>query len=278
MSGHAAVGQAPGCDISLDIAYGPLPAQSLDVYRPSMPAPGGPAVLLLHGGGWRTGDKSRFADTAPGFAQAGILAVSANYRLSTGDSDTRWPAQLDDAEAALAWLSANAPALGADPARICVMGASAGGHLALFAGLPPMRPGQADRPRAAGIISVSGPIDLPSMMKMRASMIRNLVGGTDPKSVHAAAAAASPLSHIRPGASPVLLIYGIADAVVPFDAAPAYQAALAQADVPAWLLSHTGGHLMKGAPRPARLAIQQAQTAFILKHRLDTPPGRQDLA
>jgi acetyl esterase/lipase len=73
--------------------------------------------------------------------------VSANYRLvDAAVPGTGWPAQLHDSEAALAWLKDHAAGLDADPAAITVMGVSAGGHLALFAGLAMTVSGEARAP------------------------------------------------------------------------------------------------------------------------------------
>src|SRR5262249_26300578 len=113
-----------------------------DVYRPDGYGPR-PAVLVIHGGSWRSGKRSEMAKFARGFANAGYVVYNVDYRLAP---EHRFPAQLDDVRAAFAWLHDHAHELAADPDRIAVMGYSAGAHLALLLGLAGV--GDAPRPRA----------------------------------------------------------------------------------------------------------------------------------
>lgn len=107
-------------------AYGPDPRQALDLYGP-FGAPPCPVLMFLPGGGWRTHARSD-AWSLPVFARReGLLLAVADYRAMPGNGAR---AQAQDAAAAFAWLHANAAAHGGDPARIFVMGHSAGGHLA----------------------------------------------------------------------------------------------------------------------------------------------------
>lgn len=88
-----------------------------------------PAVVLVHGGGWESGSAEDMAPWAELLADAGWVAFSIDYRLS---SQTRgsWPAAFEDVQAGVAWVHDNAARHGADPARMVVFGESAGGHLA----------------------------------------------------------------------------------------------------------------------------------------------------
>ena len=110
-------------------AYGDDPAQKLDAYwRRSAPGAGPrPGVLILHGGYWLQGDKSGWKYTANRLTEEGFVVISANYRLA---SRAQWPAQRDDASAALAFVKDNARRWNLDPRRVAVVGASSGGHLA----------------------------------------------------------------------------------------------------------------------------------------------------
>jgi len=106
----------------------PLPA---DVYVPSGEGPF-PAVLCIHGGAWRFGDKGRMKGIARQLAKSGYTAVAINYRLAP---KYRFPAQLEDCRAAMAWMRQNADRYHIDPKRIGVYGYSAGGHLAALLGV-----------------------------------------------------------------------------------------------------------------------------------------------
>lgn len=98
-----------------------------DIYRTASTESLRPAVLVIHGGGWSTGDKWTMAGPARQMASAGLVAVAINYRLAP---DHPFPAQLDDVRLAFDWIRANADTYDIDPTRIGVFGYSAGGHLA----------------------------------------------------------------------------------------------------------------------------------------------------
>lgn len=103
---------------------------ALDVFRPETEG-NGCAVLLFHGGGWRFGSKEMVHGQAGALAARGFTAIAVQYRLL----DTApWPAQLDDAIAACAWVRDHAGTLGIDPAKLVVQGHSAGAQMALMTG------------------------------------------------------------------------------------------------------------------------------------------------
>ncbi|GAA4417565.1 hypothetical protein GCM10023187_50090 [Nibrella viscosa] len=90
-----------------------------------------PAVLLIHGGGWRSGDRSQQIPMAQQLAANGYVAVTAEYRLST---EALYPAAVHDLKAAIRWLRANTREYNIDPNKIAVLGCSAGGQLAALLG------------------------------------------------------------------------------------------------------------------------------------------------
>ncbi|MBU4214594.1 MAG: alpha/beta hydrolase [Actinobacteria bacterium] len=105
---------------------------SLDVYAPAgaVPAGGRAALVWVHGGAWQTGDKANdtMATKAAWAAQHDHVLISVNYRLAT-DGPT-WPEPAQDVAAALDWVLARTDQLGIDPARVALLGHSAGAHLA----------------------------------------------------------------------------------------------------------------------------------------------------
>jgi acetyl esterase/lipase len=90
-----------------------------------------PAVLIIHGGGWRTGDRSQHLPLAVELAKAGYVAITVEYRLST---IALYPAAVNDVKAAIKWTKANAKSYGINKDKIAILGFSAGGELAAFAG------------------------------------------------------------------------------------------------------------------------------------------------
>jgi acetyl esterase/lipase len=110
------------------------------------PRDGWPAILMIHGGGWVQGSREDFAHIAPLFAKRGVMACAMDYRLAPDDP---WPAQLEDVLLALDFLRSQQ----VDPKRIALWGHSAGGQLALLAGME--RPSQ-----IRCVVATAAPTDL----------------------------------------------------------------------------------------------------------------------
>jgi acetyl esterase/lipase len=123
--------RAPRRAHQMTYAYGPHAAQRFDAYWTDGPAGRRPGIMLLHGGYWLAGDKSTWRSTARRLAARGYVVFSANYRLSR---QAPWPAQLDDAAAALGYVQRHARRFHLDPRRMAVVGSSAGGQLATMLG------------------------------------------------------------------------------------------------------------------------------------------------
>lgn len=108
----------------LDVRYGEGPNETLDVFAPT---PGGaPVMVYVHGGWWRSLDKSDHSFVAPPFVAAGAMVVVPNYALCPTVTIEQITLQMVKA---LAWTYRNAPRFGGDPRRIAAVGHSAGGHL-----------------------------------------------------------------------------------------------------------------------------------------------------
>jgi arylformamidase len=108
----------------LDLRYGPAPGETLDLFVPAGPARG--TFLFLHGGWWRSLDKSDHSFVAPAFVDAGYAVAVANYDLCPAVSLSTI---VDQARRALSWIAREGAAQGANATRIVVGGHSAGGHL-----------------------------------------------------------------------------------------------------------------------------------------------------
>jgi acetyl esterase len=113
-----------GVSVVQDLSYGPDSRHRLDIYRPngSMTALA-PVVIVFHGGGFVRGDKSERDNAGLLFARSGLVAVVPNYRLGPAN---RWPAGTEDVVQALNWARSHVAEHGGDPARIWLLGESAG--------------------------------------------------------------------------------------------------------------------------------------------------------
>ncbi|MEO6285321.1 MAG: alpha/beta hydrolase [Dyadobacter sp.] len=123
-----------GVQVFKNIIYKKYPKRSLylDVYRKKEAASKSePAVLMVFGGGWRSGDRTHNYTLARQLASRGFVTITADYSLST---DALYPAAVHDLKMALKWLRAHSSEYGIDTARIAILGFSAGGQLAALVG------------------------------------------------------------------------------------------------------------------------------------------------
>lgn len=140
-----------GVALTAGLPYGPGPRRTLDVYRPTMAGGKLPLVVFIYGGSWRSGSKDMYGFVARPLARRGIVVVVPDYRLYP---EVAFPDFLDDNASAVAWAFAHAAELGADPARITLMGHSAGAY---NVGMLVLDPRFLARDRLAGAIGLAGP-------------------------------------------------------------------------------------------------------------------------
>lgn len=210
-----------------------------DIYDPPAAVKNGIGVLLLHGGGWSSGDRTQLKGYGVLLGRRGYTCVASEYRL-TGEA--LWPAQIEDVKCAIRWVRANAKRLGIDPERLVVSGNSAGGHLSLMAGAAsaPEFEGTGGNPdfgsSCAAVISFYPPtgLDARAWGGMPA-----LFGKGAPAEVMKGA---SPLTYAGAGFPPTLIIHGNKDEVVPEREATNMYEALNRAGVPVEL------HMFAGQP------------------------------
>jgi poly(3-hydroxybutyrate) depolymerase len=130
----ARLGSSAAIELHRDLVFSTAAGTplKLDLARPRAGPGPFPAIVFLFGGGWRDGDRRQMRHFVEGTARLGYVGVAPDYRLVPG---ARFPAQLEDAKAAIRWLRAHAEQYGVRADRIGVVGFSAGGHLAAMLGL-----------------------------------------------------------------------------------------------------------------------------------------------
>jgi acetyl esterase/lipase len=225
----------------------------LDLARPKSDDGPFPAVVCIHGGGFRAGTRQGYDDLCLRLAERGYVAVTVTYRLAP---KYRFPAAVHDVKAAVRWLRANAGKYHIDPHRIGTTGGSAGGHLAQFLGLTanvPAFEGDGGNPeqssRVACVVNFFGPSDFTKSYgkSVDAAQVLPLFLGGNLETAHHLHIVASPLYWVTPDAAPTLCIHGKEDKYVAHEQAVWIVDRLKAADVEAELLTLEGaGHGFHG--------------------------------
>ncbi len=225
--------------IETDVVFGRGGDRDLhcDIFTPPDPQPRAPGVLLVHGGGWRQGDKMQLRAYGIQLALEGFVCVSSAYRLTP---EAAWPAQIHDVKTALRYMRAEADALGIDPDKLASVGASAGGHLVLLAAGTVAHPElEGDGGHAGHDTGVQATVGIfpPTVMSPRGALLSGAVPARAlmEQDDEAAAALASPISHVDASYPPTFLIHGSADRIVPPRASTRMYESLVEAGVAAEL-------------------------------------------
>ena len=224
----------------------------LDLARPKTGEGPFPAIVCIHGGGFRAGTRDGYDAMCVTLAQKGYVAITVTYRLAPA---YQFPAAVHDCKAAVRWLRANAEKYHVDPTRIGAMGGSAGGHLALFLGVTAgvdRFEGEGNRDQSSAVkavVSYSGPSDLTKSYgkSVDAAEVLPLFFGGDLSTKLRRHIVGSPLNWVTPEAAPTLCIHGTADNYVAFEQAQWMVDRLKSSGVEAELLSfEKAGHGLKG--------------------------------
>jgi acetyl esterase/lipase len=191
-------------------------ALTLDLYRAASTAPAA-CVIIIHGGGWDAGDRHQLPELNHFLAQHGYAVAAISYRLAPKH---RWPAQREDALAAISWLKAHADELGIDGTRLVLLGRSAGGQIATAVAYG------TDDPAIRGVVALYAPHDLPFVWSIAreddvlnsVKLLRQYLGGPpDGERATLYQSASGQLLLGSPRASPVpptLLLHGTLDELV----------------------------------------------------------------
>jgi acetyl esterase/lipase len=222
-----------------NVAYAKIGASDLrlDIYQPPNRGSGSnPAVLLFHGGGWTSYDKSSMRDMGEFLARLGFVAFAVDYRLFQG-SENHWPAQLDDAQRAVRWVRANADKYDVDRQRVGAYGFSAGAQLAALLGMEETRDNSDPAlarysSKVQAVVDVSGPTDFTTDRDSEDDAFLTSFFGTafskDPERWRDA----SPVFHVSKRSAAFLIVHGTKDPNVPISQARELYGKLKAARVP----------------------------------------------
>lgn len=225
----------------------------LDLYLPTGISQPVPAIVVIHGGAWMSGNRQDMASLSEQLATHGFVTASISYRLAPKH---RFPAQIEDAKAAVRYLRANAKELLIDPRQIGAIGSSAGGHLSMMLGAMDSGDGMEgdggnlDHPsKVQCVVNFVGPVNLPreSYTPLQMQILKAWLGA-DPKEKQNELKLASPFTYFNKGDAPLLCFFGTKDPLVTHDQALVVADALTQAEIPGRVELLLGaGHGWRGA-------------------------------
>jgi acetyl esterase/lipase len=250
-----------------DIVYTPAQwpaALSADIYEPAAAGPF-PAVLMIHGGSWRSRTRADMNSIAAKVARRGYVVMNLDYRLAP---EWTFPSQLQDLQQAVLFLRANAGKYRVQPDRIAAWGYSAGAHLAALLGVT----GPGDRQfltgtRIQAVVAGSAPVDLsyyPSVGLTTDFM------GVPYRGNEARWAEASPLRLVSSDDPPTFLYHGAVDILVLSKNSYRMYDSLSRAGVPAEL------YIMRGAEHALMFRLSPVhQSVEFLNRNLRATPSRQ---
>jgi acetyl esterase/lipase len=250
-------------ETKLNIAYGKDTAQRMDVYLPANRNTDTKVIVLIHGGGWASGDKNEFTGAIPTLQEQlpEYAIVNINYRLAT-QATNHFPTQENDVMDAVRFILGKA-----DDYKISkdlvLLGTSAGAHLALLQAYK-----HTDIAQPKAVISFFGPTDMADMYKSQGNSYYQfalglLVGGT-PTSKPALFEQSSPINFVSQQSAPTLLLHGGKDGLVPVAQSKALQSKLEKAGVPVELVYYPKeGHGWWGATQQDSF---KKIAAFLKKH------------
>ena len=256
----------------IDVVYtqGPDWQQKMDLYLAPKESGPVPIVINIHGGGWNHGTKESQTGFNS-FFKAGFAVANIEYRLTP---QAKAPAAVEDARCALIYIIKNAKELNVDVNKIVIMGGSAGGHLALMAGL--MANDHRFDGNCAGVenIHVAAIID-----KYGITDVNDWAYGPHITSKSATAwlgdkakdegfmRSVSPMSYVNKNNPPVFIVHGDADPVVPYEESVELHKKLEEAGVKTVFMTVPGGK-HGGFPADQNSEVNKAIIKFLKELQL----------
>lgn len=246
-------------------------ALHLDASIPTGPGPF-PMVILIHGGGWGSGDKR--GDITPlkePLTKASFTWFSLDYRLAPSNN---WPACFEDVQAAIRWVKTHAVEYKGDSNRLALIGYSAGGHLACQAAVL-----GDDSTRVQAVVGCAAPTDHIADSERRGGLSKSLQALlARPPELDAETRRVlrdmSPINFVKPGLPPFLLLQGTEDKSVPYSQSQNFCQRLQAAQIPCELITLTNAAHRLADWKKFDADYQEEMIKW-LQRTLATQPGGQ---
>ena len=263
--GATALSHGADYQIQANIRYSLHPETVLDIVQARAPAlKNRPGAIVIHGGGWVQGDKEGVLEKfCLPFVEHGFVVANVEYRLA---QSAPAPAAVNDVLEAAKWFRDRAADYKVDPNQIVVTGDSAGGHLALMAGMAPESAGIGPSIKIAAIVNFYGISDVadqmegPHLQSYAVTWIPEQPGRME------LAKKLSPIAYVRKGLPPVLSIHGDADPVVPYEQSVRLTKELKAAGDQAELITVSGGQ--HGFPPEEMSKLWPQIFKWLKKHKI----------
>lgn len=269
-------GLPAGIKMEKDVPYIPDgdEGQRLDLYLPEVVAEKPlPLIVHIHGGGWMGGSKYPCAVAA--MVLKGYAVASVEYRFS---QKAKFPAQIQDCQAAVRWLRAHAKKYNLDIEHVGVIGGSAGGHLSALVGtaggkdaFPKIGGNEEQSDRVQAVCDIFGPADFSTVVQQAADdkNVKNIFEFNTPKDPYseligtklddkAKTEAVSPVHYVTKDNPPFVILHGTHDTLVPYAQSEEFAAVLKEKGVAVWLQKLPGaGHGGGAFGKPAVIQLMQ---------------------
>jgi acetyl esterase/lipase len=271
-----APGLPPGIKMEKDISYVAEgdEAQKLDLYLPEKAAEKPlPLIVHIHGGGWMGG--SKFPCPVALMVLKGYAVASVEYRFS---QKAKFPAQIQDCQAAIRWLRAHAQDYNFDTEHVGAVGGSAGGHLSALVGtaggknaFPKIGGNEELSDRVQAVCDIFGPTDFSTVVQQAAEdkNVKNIFEFNTPKDPYSSligtklddkekADAVSPVHYVSKDNPPFVILHGTHDTLVPYAQSEEFAGVLKEKGVEVWLQKLPGsGHGNGGFGKPGIIKLMQ---------------------
>jgi acetyl esterase/lipase len=231
-----------------DVSYGTDPAQRMDVYLPANRSTTDTKVfIMVHGGAWESGDKADLNEYIPVFKQRlpGYAIFNINYRLAVLPSANLFPTQETDVKKAFDFIVGKATEYQFNRDKLAVLGASAGGHLAMLQSY------KNASPKVKALVDMFGPTDMTTLYNTSSTLsqlgLRYLLAGS-PTTNQSLYQSSSPINYVTAQSPPTLILHGEIDPLVPLGQSSALRTKLQTAGAAVQMVTYPlEGHGWVGA-------------------------------